>query len=212
MSKITIEQLDEVMEKVIKRQIELKSDYSIEQMVTTVFENVKKGNYRGITRSCVPFFQSINIEETLKELMGCGFESAVYIYSKRIDALFRQKEQKKQRSEGSNRYDVNYILNMEVFDIAQVKKLLNGYSNYEIIQILSKAYEYNDSFTKLIEQGHNYVLRNDTSISGDDLNSKVKNFITFMEHYDIYQNDIYLSQINDTTQRLQRKILRGHMK
>lgn len=202
MSKITIEQLDEVMKKVIKRQIELKSDYSIEQMVTTVFENVRKDNYQGITRSCVPFFQSINIEETLKELMGCGFESAVYIYSKRIDSLLRQKEEVKQKSDSSNRYDVNYILNMEVFDINQVRELLNGYSNYEIIQILSKAYEYNDSFTKLIEQGHNYVLRNDTSISGDDLNSKVKNFITFMERYDIYQNNIYLSQINDTKRNL----------
>lgn len=202
MSKITIEQLDEVMIKVIKRQLELKSDYSIKQMVTMVLENAKNGNYQGITRSCIPFFQNINIEETLKDIMGCDFKSAVYIYSKRIDTFFKQKVDMKQSDASLNRYDVNYILNAQVFDINHVRELLKGYSINEIIEILSRAYEHNDSFAKIIEQGHDYVIKNDTSNYGTDLNSKIRNFITFIQHYDIYQNDIYQGQINDTKRNL----------
>ena len=199
MSNITVKEFDEVMLTVVKRQIELKSDYTPEEIVKIVLKNARDKNYKGITRRCIPFFQSINVESVLKSLTGYDFEKAIDVYAKRINMLLNQKQIINKEDE---RLDVNYIINANVLDVEQVKQMLKGYSKDEMIAILEQAYKFNDSFSKLIDQGHYYLLRNKTSIIGNDINSKVRNFITYIENYDLYQNNIYLDHINASKKNL----------
>lgn len=184
---ITIEQFDNEMKKIVDRQLELKTNYTIMKIVDVSLRNMNKGDFSGITRSAQPFFKSINIEKTLEELMGCDFSSALYLYSKRIDSFYKGTNENTMVSKQD-------YFQKQVDSMDELKQIIDDmYSKVEyddLIDLLKEAYNKNESVKKLIEEGYSFMMKKGGIPLEDSINNKINCFISYIRNYYSLSNNI----------------------
>lgn len=193
---ITIEQFDNEMKKIVDRQLELKTNYTIEKIVNVSLRNMSKGDFSGITRSAQPFFKSINIEKTLEELMECDFSSALYLYSKRIDSFYKNNAIPTQ----------NFIVN-EVKSMDELKQIIDSlYTSFEyedLITLLKNTYDKNPNIRSFIDEGYGYMVRKGGIPLDDSLNNVVENFVSYIRNYYLMNNKMqYETSVKENSRNI----------
>ena len=192
---VKIEQFDNEIIKIVNRQIELGTNYSIDQIVKTALTNMSNGNFTGITRSAQPFFRAIDTKKVLEELMGCEFSSALYIYSKRIDSFYKSN-------------NLTSRLEKQVGGMNELKQIIDSLGTSmettDLANVLKQAYLNNDSVSSLIEEGYEFMLREGNTLGYDDLDNKINVFISYIvgNYYTNFVNDQYKLGVKETAKNI----------
>lgn len=192
---VKIEQFDNEIIKIVNRQIELGTNYSIDQIVKTALTNMSNGNFTGITRSAQPFFRTIDTKKVLEELMGCEFSSALYIYSKRIDSFYKSN-------------NLTSRLEKQVGGMNELKQIIDSLGTSmettDLANVLKQAYLNNDSVSSLIEEGYEFMVREGNTLGYDDLDNKINVFISYIvgNYYTNFVNDQYKLGVKETAKNI----------
>lgn len=192
---VKIEQFDNEIIKIVNRQIELGTNYSIDQIVKTALTNMSNGNFTGITRSAQPFFRAIDTKKVLEELMGCEFSSALYIYSKRIDSFYKSN-------------NLTSRLEKQVGGMNELKQIIDSLGTSmettDLANVLKQAYLNNDSVSSLIEEGYEFMVREGNTLGYDDLDNKINVFISYIvgNYYTNFVNDQYKLGVKETAKNI----------
>ena len=206
---VNINEFDNIMKQVINRQLEFTPNRSVKEMVSVILKQLKNKNFQGITKKCIPFFKSINIVETMEKLMGCDFDSAVYLYSKRMDSFYKSNQNKSvnnitaNRTYNSDQMVINDVINSMEEAKTLVDTLYQGVGYNNLINILKRSYKVNTSLQKYIEEGHTYVFRKGGISLDTSLDNKINNFISYVRnYYKLTLEDEHNSHIKTTAKEI----------
>lgn len=202
---ITLDDFDEIMKKVIDRQIELKSKLSPAEMVSTFLNNMKKGYYNGITSSCLPFFKSINIEKTMESLMGCDFESAVYLYSKRMESMYNKKDDNFKIIQ--NIVVTSEPITKKINSMEEAKDLVDSLfetRSYKDVNILIKeSYQINPSLKYYVDEGDRLARMRGGIPLQESFDNKIENFINYVTKlYEINKTSEHKTEIKNNVEKI----------